>query len=131
MDKLRVLIVDDDDVVRAQLRAVLAKDYVVYELPSAIGVTREILKHRIDVVTIDIVMPSLSGDKLAALLRQNPRLNSLAVVLISSRPPEEMESLAKVVGADATVSKADTRTKLLPAIEDAVFRRRRGARASS
>jgi CheY-like chemotaxis protein len=98
----------------------------VHELPSAIGVTRAILQHKINVVAIDIMMPTLSGDKLAQLLRQNPRLSSLAVILISSRPSEELSQVAKAVGADATVNKADLRAKFVPAIEAAAKRRMRG-----
>jgi CheY-like chemotaxis protein len=127
MDKLNVLIVDDDDLVRTQLKGLLTQSrYTVHELPSAIGVTRAILQHKIDVVAIDIMMPSLSGDKLAQLLRQNPRLSSLAVILISSRPSEELAELARAVGADATVNKADVRAKFVPAIEAAARRRMRG-----
>ena len=127
MDKLNVLIVDDDDLVREQLKGLLAQaHHIVHELPSAIGVTRAILQNKIDVVAIDIMMPTLSGDKLAQLLRQNPRLSSLAVILISSRPPEELSQVAKAVGADATVNKADLRAKFVPAIEAAAKRRMRG-----
>lgn len=126
MDSLNVLIVDDDDLVRAQLRGLLSKaHHVVHELPSAIGVTRSVVQNQIDVVAIDIMMPTLSGDKLAALLRQNPRLSSLGVILISSRPAAELDALSEAVGADGTVNKADLNTKFVSAIEGAARRRRR------
>jgi protein tyrosine phosphatase (PTP) superfamily phosphohydrolase (DUF442 family) len=48
------------------------------------------------------------------------------VILISSRPSEELSQVAKAVGADATVNKADLRAKFVPAIEAAVKRRMRG-----
>jgi CheY-like chemotaxis protein len=118
MAKLRVLLVDDDEVVLTLLSSLLNDaQHVVHTLPSAIGVTRALLAHQIDVVAIDITMPSLPGDKLAALLRQNPRLKSLGVVLISSRPADELEAIAKQVAADAVVSKGDARTKLVAAVE--------------
>jgi CheY-like chemotaxis protein len=123
MAKLRVLVVDDDDMVRTHLASLLSSaEHVVHSLPSAIGVTRAVLQHSIDVVTIDIAMPSLSGDKLAALLRQNPRLKNLGVVLISGRPSEELERIASEVSADAVVTKADSRTKFVAAVELAAKR---------
>ncbi|MET0287163.1 MAG: response regulator [Polyangiales bacterium] len=118
MAKLRVLVVDDDDMVRAQLSALLASaQHVVHSLPSAIGVTRVVVANRIDVVVIDVSMPTLSGDKLATLLRQNPRCKDLGVVLISGRAIEELESLAHEVAADAVVTKSEARSKFIPAVE--------------
>ncbi len=120
MANLRVLVVDDDDVVRTQMVSLLAAaQHAVHELPSAIGVTRAVMQHQVDVVVIDIMMPSLSGDKLASLLRQNPKLKNLGVVLISSRPLEELDQLAAEVSADAVVAKADLRSKLTSAVERA------------
>jgi CheY-like chemotaxis protein len=90
---------------------------VVHSLPSAIGVTRAVVANCIDVVVIDVSMPTLSGDKLATLLRQNPRCKDLGVVLISGRAIGELERLAQEVEADAVVTKAEARTRFLPAVE--------------
>jgi CheY-like chemotaxis protein len=120
VSKLRVLVVDDDDVVRVQLAGLLsAAQHMVFQLPSAIGVTRAVVQNQIDVVAIDIMMPSLSGDKLTSLLRQNPKLKHLAVILISSRPMAELEQLAADVSADAVVTKANLRQEFVPAVERA------------
>jgi CheY-like chemotaxis protein len=122
------LVVDDDDVVRTQLASLLSgANHLVHQLPSAIGVTRAVLQHQIDVVAIDIMMPSLPGDKLAALLRQNPKLKQLGVVLISSRPIEELHQLASEVSADAVVAKADLNVKFVAAVERAARARNREA----
>jgi CheY-like chemotaxis protein len=120
MAKLRVLIVDDDDMVRAQLGELLrAQHHEVFELPSAIGVTRAVMHSHIDVVVIDIQMPALPGDKLAHVLRENPRFKHLGVVLISGRPAEELDKLAVEVGADAVVTKSEARAKFTAAVESA------------
>lgn len=127
MPKLRVLIVDDDDVVRTQLTGFLgAAGHEAYHLPSAIGVTRAVMQNQIDVVAIDIMMPSLPGDKLASILRQNPKLKNLAVILISSRPVEELEQLAREVSADAVVAKEKLRGDFVSAVERAARSRASG-----
>lgn len=126
MAKLNVLIVDDDDMVRSHLAKLLSfEEHTVHQLPSAIGVTRAVAQHHIDVVVLDIMMPSLPGDKLTAILRQNPRFKNLGVVLISSRPVEELELLAKQVEADAVVTKSEARSKLNAAVRTAALRHKR------
>jgi CheY-like chemotaxis protein len=80
-------------------------------------VTRAVVANCIDVVVIDVSMPTLSGDKLATLLRQNPRCKDLGVVLISGRAIGELERLAQEVEADAVVTKVEARTRFLPAVE--------------
>jgi CheY-like chemotaxis protein len=120
MAKLSVLIVDDDDLVRTQLAGLLSNaQHLVHQLPSAIGVTRAVVQHQVDVVVVDIAMPALPGDKLAALLRQNPRFDGLGVVLVSGRPVHELEAISRQVDADGVVTKADVKAKLVAAVEAA------------
>jgi twitching motility two-component system response regulator PilG len=127
MHKLRVLIVDDDELVCTQLTGLLSDaGHVAHSLPSAIGASRAILHHQIDVVAIDVMMPSLPGDKLAALLRQNPRFKNLGVILISSRPVDELQQLAREVSADAIVTKAALRSDFVGAVARAASLRGRG-----
>lgn len=126
MAKLNVLVVDDDDVMRMHLVTLLMRaQHVGFELPSAIGVTRAIIQNRIDVVAIDVMMPTLHGDKIAVLLRQNPRLKQLGVVLISSSPFEELRRIAEAVEADGVVHKGDINTTFVAAVERAARDRRK------
>jgi two-component system chemotaxis sensor kinase CheA len=127
--KWRALVIDDDDVARELLMSILVKaGGEVFELPSAIGATRTIFQEQIDVVVVDVMLPDISGDKLARLLRENSRGSDIAIVLVSSRPTEELESLAALARADAVVSKRDLRTKLADVVNAARERRRRGSR---
>jgi len=103
---MRVLVVDDDEVARELLsRELTQAGYEVLSVPSPIGVTRVIQEQTIDVVVIDVVMPSLRGDSLAKLLRKNPRFAKLVVILVSGESEGELERLASAAGADAVVSK--------------------------
>jgi len=125
----KALVIDDDDIAREVIRSILeGGGYKTYDLPSPIGATQMILSERIDVLVVDLYMPSLSGDKLAKMLRQNRRLEGLTIVLVSSASIEELRPLANSVQADAVVSKADIRKQLLPAITSArAAHSRRGA----
>lgn len=119
-NKLRVLVIDDDDVAREMLCGTLRDfGHDVHDLPSAIGATRTIFEHKIEAVVLDVMMPNINGDKLARLLRQASRGKHLTIVLVSSRPMNELEDLASAAGADAVVSKREVRKELIQALHRA------------
>jgi CheY-like chemotaxis protein len=116
----KALVIDDDDVARELIVSILEDGgYMTFDLPSPIGATQMILSERIDVVVVDLFMPALSGDKLAKMLRQNRRMDGLAIVLVSGASDDELSELRKSVQADAVVSKSDIRKRLLPALSSA------------
>lgn len=113
----RVLIIDDDDIAREHLGSILREGgHAVHELPSPIGATMLIMRESIEVVVLDVFMPSMSGDKFAKLLRGNPRLSACAIVLVSSCPSRELHEVSEHVRADAVVSKEDAGRDLLPTV---------------
>ena len=129
---MRVLVIDDDDIARELLASTLQEGgHEVFSLPSAIGATRVIFQKSIDAIVIDVMMPDINGDKLARLLRQNSRGPQLAIVLVSSRPTDELEELAKAANADAVLPKNQIRTGLRAAVNSALRRRRHTASRKS
>jgi DNA-binding response OmpR family regulator len=117
---MRILVIDDDDIARELLASTLEEQgHDVFELPSAIGASREIYRNGIDAVVLDVMMPDINGDKLARLLRNNTRGKNLAIVLVSSRPVEELQILASLATADAVVAKERIRIDLGRAVNRA------------
>lgn len=116
----RALIIDDDPI-SCELVASILRDggYDTFELPSPIGATKLIRNRAIDVVVLDVMMPELSGDKVARILRSHADLQRLLIVLVSSCPREQLLRLASEVKADAVVSKEDVRKTLLAAVKHA------------
>ncbi|MFO7177163.1 MAG: response regulator [Pseudomonadota bacterium] len=113
----RILLIDDDDLTREIFATTLREaGYEVFELPSPIGASRTIMNEQIEIVVLDMYMPQLNGDKFAKMLRNTPRLERIAIVLISSCDPTELADTARRVRADAVVSKADASTQLVPTI---------------
>ncbi len=116
---MKVLVIDDSELARAQIRKVLTDAGIeVFEQPSAIGATHNILHHHIDAVLVDITMPGLSGDKLVGILRQNPRLQGLLVILVSAKSPQELRAIADHSGADALMPKEQVATELVPLLHE-------------
>jgi CheY-like chemotaxis protein len=92
----------------------------VVTLESPIGATREVMRSNVDIVVIDLMMPGLRGDRLAALFRENPRLAKLGLILVSGGTEEELGQLAVEKCVDAIVSKS--RIHELPAVVQRVRR---------
>lgn len=126
----RVLLIDDDDIAREFLASLLRDaGHEVCELPSPIGATRTILSEGIDIVILDVFMPQMDGDKSAKMLRENPRLAGLAIILVSSCDTAKLTEIATRVRADAVVSKADARFELVPTVNRMALRSRNRSKA--
>ena len=69
---IRVLIADDQDLVRGALKVLLNLEpdiKVVAELGSGVGVADAVKKYRVDVALLDIEMPDVSGIEAAKTLK--------------------------------------------------------------
>lgn len=117
---MRTLIIDDDDIARELLRSNLEDAALtVFDLPSPIGATKKIIDEKINVVVLDVMMPEVSGDKLAKMLRGNPKMGRVGIVLVSSLKPDELRRLQKESGADEIVEKSRIRQDLVLAVKRA------------
>jgi len=120
----RVLVIDDDEIVRDVMCELLRdKGCEVFSAGSPIGVTRLIGIHRVDVIVLDVMMPDISGDKLAKLLRSNPKLTQLAIVLVSGTDEGALDRIASEVKADAVVGKSDIHRELAMSVLSAHHRK--------
>jgi DNA-binding response OmpR family regulator len=128
---MKVLVIDDDDIAREVLCSTLnAAGHETFELGSSIGATRCIYEQKVDAVVIDVMMPTINGDKLARVFRNNAHGEHLGIVLVSSRSTTELRSLTDLAQADAVVSKAEVGRALVQAVERAVERRLGGGRGA-
>jgi CheY-like chemotaxis protein len=114
---LRVLVIDDDEIAREFICDILHRaGFTAEDQASTIGLTNRLIRDHFQVVVLDVMMPTISGDKLTVLLRKNEQLSHLGIVLVSSAPKEELESMAKDLGADAVVGKEEARERLATAV---------------
>ena len=114
----RILIVDDDEMDRLLLRAILEREghetFSAEDGQQAIGVFGGT---EIDVVITDLQMPRVHGLELITVLREvSPRP---AIIAISGTGSDQLD-MAKAVGADATLTKPVDPEELLAAIAMAV-----------
>ena len=151
MVKIRVLLVDDDALVRAGLRMILssAEDLdLVGEVDDGARAVAAVREHRPDVVLMDIRMPEMDGITATAALRRldappqvivlttfqadEQVLSALRVgasgFLLKDTPPAEILNAVRLVAAgDAMLSPSVTRTLLSHFGDTEATERRRAA----
>ena len=54
---------------------------------------------------LDVMLPILDGDKKAKMLKDNPLTRDIPILLLSSKPEEELRWLVTESGADGYVEK--------------------------
>lgn len=102
VQKVRVLVVDDSAIVRKMLADTLAgePDIEVVGAASDPFAARDlILKHRPDVLTLDIEMPRMDGYEFLATMRGQKGHASLPIVMLTSRGGEKHREKAQSLGA--------------------------------
>jgi len=114
----RILVIDDNEDSRKRAVVLLGETgYVPFEQRSAIGATRTLLKHAIGAVVIDLGMPGLSGEKLIALLRNNPRLDGLVIIVVTAVDGPHAIFSQGLRDADAVVLREQIEYRLVPTLE--------------
>ncbi|WP_158369831.1 response regulator [Cellulosimicrobium cellulans] len=119
-ERIRVLLVDDEDLVRIGLRMVLGADAaveVVGEAADGQEALRLVASAHPDVVLMDIRMPRLDG--LEALRRLRPAHPDVAVVVLTTFDTDDMVVTALREGATGFLLKNTPPADLLAAVHAA------------
>jgi DNA-binding NarL/FixJ family response regulator len=118
VDVIRVLLVDDDALVRSGLRMMLAgapQVEVVGEADDGRGVLAAVDKHHPDVVLMDIRMPQLDGIEATRLLRAQP--SAPEVIVLTTFDADELVLRALRAGAAGFLLKDTPPPEIVRAIE--------------
>ena len=119
-EKIRVLVVDDQAVVRDAIRALIAtqKDMVVVgEATDGNEAVEKVRQHSPDIVLMDIVMPGISGLKATQMISDERR--DTKVLMLSQYDDEDNIRESDKVGACGFIAKSSANTELLSAIRSA------------
>ncbi len=117
-DAIRVLLVDDDALVRSGLKLMLAgaeQIEVVGEVDDGRGVLAAVDSHHPDVVLMDIRMPQLDGIAATRLLRLQPR--PPGVIVLTTFDADELVLRALRAGAAGFLLKDTPPAEIVQAIE--------------
>ncbi len=83
-----ILIVDDSVTVRQMVKRTLAMAGLdigeIYEAGNGIEALARLADHHVDVMMVDINMPTMNGIKLLERIKQNARLRDIPIVIAST-----------------------------------------------
>ncbi len=116
MDKKKILIADDEANIKLLVGNMLGKDYIVLEAADgeeAIALAR---KQKPDLILMDIMMPKMDGYAACSVLKADPAIRAIPVVMLTGVGHELNKRLAKQVGADGYITKPFSMEELLEAV---------------
>jgi two-component system, chemotaxis family, sensor histidine kinase and response regulator WspE len=118
----RVLIVDDSLTVRELERKLLdQRGYEVEVAVDGMDGWNAVRTGQFDLVVTDVDMPRMDGIELVSLIRKDPRLKSLPVMIVSYKDLEEDRRRGLECGADCYLTKASFHDEtLLQAVVDLI-----------
>jgi DNA-binding NarL/FixJ family response regulator len=119
----RILIVDDQDDMRAGIRAMLLLDpslVVVGDLSDGLQVVPFLRGHPVDLVLMDIRMPGIDGVETTRRIRTEHPPETLRVIVLTTFDQDEIVLAALRAGANGFLSKTVSPTELVAGIIEVV-----------
>ncbi len=108
--KQRVLVVEDSITVRELERQILeARGYAVDTAVDGADGWNQVRTREYRLVITDVDMPRMDGFELVRLIRNDPRLSSIPVVIVSYKEGDEHKMRGLDVGASAYLTKSSFR----------------------
>lgn len=102
----KILVVDDDVTMTSLMQALLMMEghqtTTVNDSTTAVDVAATVNP---DVITLDLMMPGLTGFELCEMLHQDPRFANIPIMIVSARDDQESKAKAKQVGATDYLTK--------------------------
>lgn len=115
----RVLVVDDDEVIRQLIAVNLTLEG--FEVETAVDgqdCLDRVADVNPDVITLDVMMPRLDGWVTALRLRDEPETRDIRVVLITARAQEDDRQRGHEIGVDAYLTKPFDPSELIRVVRE-------------
>jgi len=115
----RVLVADDSPTIRELVAHMLSHEgYAVETATDGRAAVEQLARARFDVLVTDIEMPRLNGFELVSHCRSTAALESLPIIVISSKTEHANRERAVELGASRFLPKPVTRRRLITALRE-------------
>jgi CheY-like chemotaxis protein len=121
MMEKRILIVDDDEMVRMALVELLRPEgYLLDEAESGKEALIKIDENKYDLMMFDMIMPEIDGIELCKRVRAMEQYKEIPIVFLTAKSREQDKIKGLEAGANLFLSKPISPEKLLTIISDTV-----------
>src|SRR5205085_7256313 len=118
---IKVLVIDDSNTIRRSAEMFLRQaGFEVILAEDGFDAMSKISDHQPRVIFVDIMMPRLDGYQTCALIKQNPKLKSTPVIMLSSKDGVFDRARGRLAGSDRYLTKPFTKESLVAAVNDYV-----------
>lgn len=114
----KILIIDDEHVLRSGLRDVLVfEDFNVIEAANGATGLELARQERPDLIICDIAMPDMDGFDVLTQLRMSPETESIPIIMLTARAESVARKRVHSLGADGYITKPFSIDEILEAIQ--------------
>ena len=116
---VKILVIDDSNTIRRSAELFLKQaGYEVILAEDGFDALSKIADHQPRVIFVDIMMPRLDGYQTCALIKQNPKLKSTPVIMLSSKDGVFDRARGRLAGSDRYLTKPFTKEGLVAAVAE-------------
>ncbi len=101
----KILIIEDNDDLRAYLRDHLSPTYRIVEAEDGVAGFRRACEEDPDLIISDVMMPAMGGLELLRRLKQHESLQAVPIILLTARAEERDRLAGFEAQADAYIAK--------------------------
>ncbi len=106
MDRMpEILVIDDEEVVRDTLEALLGTSYTLHLARDGVEGIAKALEFLPDLILLDVMMPKLDGFEVCARLRADPATAEIPIIMITALDDRESRLRGLGAGVDDFLSK--------------------------
>lgn len=119
-DRKTILTIDDDQEIRNYIQTIFSPNYIVYQATYA-EEGMVLVKEKVpDLIICDVMMPGMTGIEFCSLLKQDPALSYIPVILLTGSTSSENKLRGLDCGADDYISKPFEKEILLARVNNLI-----------
>ena len=115
----KILVIDDEpDILRLMIELLEAAGYECFQAIEPVDGLKKALEHRPDLIVLDLMLPKMSGFGFLRLIRINPIIGHIPVLVLSGLYDKDVVNEALDLGAKAYLTKGCEPEELIATIRD-------------
>lgn len=118
-----ILVVDDEvDLIELVSYNLKKEGFIVDSSTDGEGALKKIRKNKYDLIILDLMLPGIQGIELCRILRNDPKLANLPIIMLTAKGEEADRVIGLELGADDYITKPFSPRELIARVK-AVLRR--------